>query len=82
MADPIHQFQLKTIVALCSHRGTEIVFTQSSLFMFGAVALITLFMLMGTASRALVPGRLQSMVEMILRIRRQHRAEARPAMRA
>ncbi len=38
--------------------------TQSSLYMIGAVAFITLFMMMGTAGRAMVPGRLQSMVEM------------------
>jgi F-type H+-transporting ATPase subunit a len=62
--DPIHQFQLKNIVSLGHIGNTEFVFTQSSLYMFGAVALITLFILMGTATRGLVPGRLQSMVEL------------------
>ena len=62
--DPIHQFQLKNIVSLGHIGNTEFVFTQSSLYMFGAVALITLFILLGTSSRGLVPGRLQSMVEL------------------
>lgn len=64
MADPIHQFQLKNIATLGHLGNQEIVFTQSSLFMLVAVGVITLFMLAGTAGRGLVPGRLQSMVEL------------------
>lgn len=64
MADPIHQFELKTIASLGKIGGSEIAFTNSSLYMLGAVGLITLFMLWGTSSRAMVPGRLQSMVEL------------------
>jgi F-type H+-transporting ATPase subunit a len=62
--DPIHQFQLKNLVSLGHIGNMEFVFTQSSLYMFGAVALITLFIVLGTSSRGLVPGRLQSMVEL------------------
>jgi F-type H+-transporting ATPase subunit a len=62
--DPIHQFQLKNLVSLGHIGNQEFVFTQSSLYMFGAVALITLFIVLGTSSRGLVPGRLQSMVEL------------------
>ena len=65
MADPIHQFQLVKIgQPLFKIGATDVVLTQSSLYMIGAVAFITLFMMMGTAGRAMVPGRLQSMVEM------------------
>ena len=65
MADPIHQFQLVKIgQPLFKIGATDVVLTQSSVYMIGAVAFITLFMMMGTAGRAMVPGRLQSMVEM------------------
>jgi len=64
MADPIHQFELKTIATLGKIGGSQIAFTNSSLYMLGAVGLITLFMLWGTSSRAMVPGRIQSMVEL------------------
>ncbi|MCP8939255.1 F0F1 ATP synthase subunit A [Alsobacter sp. SYSU M60028] len=64
--DPIHQFQLVKIGQPLFHiGGTEVVLTQSSLYMIGAVALITIVMLMGTAGRSLVPGRLQSLVEVM-----------------
>lgn len=62
--DPIHQFQLKNIVSLGHIGHSEIVLTQSAIYMIGAVAFITLLMVMGTASRSLVPGRVQSLVEM------------------
>ena len=64
MADPIHQFELKTIQSLGKIGGMEIAFTNSALFMFLAVGLITIFMLGGTSGRGMVPGRLQYMVEM------------------
>ena len=46
------------------HRRDEIAFTNSALFMLIALSLILLLMLGATASRALVPGRLQSVAEM------------------
>ena len=65
MADPIHQFQLVKIgQPLFKIGATDVVLTQSSVYMIGAVAFNTLFMMMGTAGRAMVPGRQQTMVEM------------------
>jgi F-type H+-transporting ATPase subunit a len=43
---------------------TEIVFSQASLYMLAAVALITLLTFLATRRNALVPGRIQSFVEM------------------
>lgn len=57
MADPIHQFQLQPVVP-------AIGLTQSGLYMIGAVVVITGAMVAATRGSALVPGRLQSMVEM------------------
>jgi F-type H+-transporting ATPase subunit a len=62
--DPIHQFQLKNFVSLGHIGHTEIVLTNSAIYMIGAVVAITLFILLGTSTRSVVPGRLQSMVEM------------------
>jgi F-type H+-transporting ATPase subunit a len=64
MADPIHQFELKPIVSLGRVGNTEIVFTQSGLYMIAAVALISLLTYLATRRNALVPGRIQSLVEM------------------
>jgi F-type H+-transporting ATPase subunit a len=64
MADPIHQFELKPIVSLGRVGNTEIVFTQSGLYMIAAVALISLLTYLATHRNALVPGRIQSLVEM------------------
>ena len=62
--DPIHQFELKPIFTLGRIGNTEIVFTQASLYMLAAVALITLLTYLATRRNALVPGRIQSFVEM------------------
>jgi F-type H+-transporting ATPase subunit a len=64
MADPIHQFEIKNIVTLGHIGGQEIAFTNSALYMLIAVGVITLLMLGTTASRSLVPGRLQSIAEL------------------
>lgn len=64
MADPIHQFEIKKIVTLGQVGGHEIAFTNSSLYMVIAVAVISLLMLGTTGRRALVPGRLQSIAEL------------------
>lgn len=57
--DPIHQFQIVPLIG-----DGPIAFTNSALYMGLTVAAITGFMLLGTAGRALVPGRLQSLAEM------------------
>ena len=64
MADPIHQFEIQKIFTIGQIGGSEIAFTNSAAFMVTTVVAITLFMLLTTASRSLVPGRLQSMSEM------------------
>jgi F-type H+-transporting ATPase subunit a len=63
-ADPIHQFQITKYFTLGHIGGQEIAFTNSSAYMFAAVAIISLLMIAGTARRQLVPGRLQSLAEL------------------
>src|SRR6266705_387884 len=63
-ADPIHQFQITKLFTLGHIGGQEIAFTNSSAYMFGSVALISLLMIGGVAGRQLVPGRIQSMAEL------------------
>jgi F-type H+-transporting ATPase subunit a len=60
---PLAQFIVKPIIPL--HVGRlDLSFTNASLFMLIAVGLIWLFVASGMRARALVPGRLQSAVEM------------------
>jgi F-type H+-transporting ATPase subunit a len=61
--DPIHQFEIKNFFVLTRIGGHEIAFTNSALYMVLAVAVISLLMIGATASRALVPGRMQSIAE-------------------
>jgi len=61
--NPLDQFRIERTVPL-EAGGFDISFTNSSLYMVVAVALITLFMVLGSRQRALVPGRWQSMVEL------------------
>ena len=61
--DPIHQFEIKTLFPIMRIGATEIAFTNSALFMLVGLTVILLFMLGATRSRALVPGRLQTVVE-------------------
>jgi len=58
MASPIEQFQIKPIIPAIN-------FTNSSLFMVGAVALIVGGFMLATRKRALVPGRGQSTAEIL-----------------
>jgi F-type H+-transporting ATPase subunit a len=62
--DPIHQFQIKNLLTFGHIGGAEIAFTNSALFMLIALAVIAALMIGATSSRALVPGRLQSIAEM------------------
>ncbi len=64
MEDPIHQFEIIKYVTLGHIGGHEIAVTNSALFMAIAVAGISLLLIGSTASRSLVPGRLQSVAEM------------------
>src|SRR5664279_6211837 len=62
-ADPIHQFQIHKLFTIGHIGGQEIAFTNSSAYMFGSVAIISLLMIGGSAGRQLVPGRFQSVAE-------------------
>ena len=62
--DPIHQFKINNLVPLFTFHGHEIAFTNSALYMLIIVLLVSALLIGGTAQRALVPGRLQSITEM------------------
>jgi len=63
MGDPIHQFELKHWLSLGHIGPYEIAFTNSALFMIIALLATAALMLIPTRSRALVPGRFQSIAE-------------------
>jgi F-type H+-transporting ATPase subunit a len=63
MIDPIEQFHIEKLFTIGHIGNQEIAFTNSSAYMFGSVALISLLMIGGAAGRKLVPGRIQSVVE-------------------
>jgi F-type H+-transporting ATPase subunit a len=62
--DPIDQFEISKFFTIGKIGLREIAFTNSALFMVIAVAGIALLMIGMTRSRALVPGRLQSLAEL------------------
>src|SRR5205085_6504972 len=64
MIDPIEQFNIEKIFTIGHIGNQEIAFTNSSAYMFGSVALISLLMIGGVAGRQLVPGRIQTMAEL------------------
>ena len=61
--DPIHQFRIEPIIPL-HIGGLDLSFTNSSLFMVIALAIVVLLMVVGTGGGALVPGKMQSAAEM------------------
>jgi F-type H+-transporting ATPase subunit a len=61
--DPIHQFGITNLVTFGHIGGHEIAFTNSALFMAIAVVGIAALLVGGSAARALVPGRMQSVAE-------------------
>jgi F-type H+-transporting ATPase subunit a len=62
MPDPIHQFEIKRLVPF-ELFGYDASFTNSSLYMVIAVALIVGFLVYAMRGRALVPTRIQSIAE-------------------
>jgi F-type H+-transporting ATPase subunit a len=64
MADPIHQFEINKIFTIGHVGGQEIAFTNSSLFMVISVGIIGALLVGATASRSVVPGRMQSLAEL------------------
>jgi F-type H+-transporting ATPase subunit a len=64
MADPIHQFEIHSLIPLGHIGGHEIAFTNSSLYMAIIVLIIAALLIGASAPRALVPGRMQSIAEL------------------
>jgi len=64
MFDPIEQFNIEKIFTIGHIGNQEIAFTNSSAYMFGTVAIISLLMIGGVSQKQLVPGRVQSMAEL------------------
>ncbi|TWS97079.1 F0F1 ATP synthase subunit A [Reyranella sp. CPCC 100927] len=63
MASPIEQFKIERLIPI-KLGNVDISYTNSALWMTIAVVVVTLFLVLGTRQRALVPGRWQSMAEM------------------
>lgn len=63
MANPIEQFEIKTLVDI-NLAGIDASLTNAGAFMVMTVVSVTLFLVMGMGKRALVPGRWQSMAEL------------------
>lgn len=61
--DPTHQFLIQKIVPL-QVGGYDVSFTNASLFMVATVAVASGFLYFSSSSRALIPGRSQSLAEM------------------
>jgi F-type H+-transporting ATPase subunit a len=64
MAGPIEQFEIKPLLELTAG-GVDLSFTNSSAYMVLTVALASGLLLIGTAKRSLVPGRWQSVSEVL-----------------
>lgn len=64
MAGPIEQFEIKPLLELTAC-GVDLSFTNSSAYMVLTVALAAGLLLIGTAKRSLVPGRWQSVSEVL-----------------
>jgi F-type H+-transporting ATPase subunit a len=63
VADPLHQFQIHEIVPIIIGK-LNVSFTNSSLWMVLAVVGVYLLLSIGSRQGSMVPGRLQSVVEM------------------
>jgi len=61
---PISQFELKTLVPIKLF-GVDASFTNSSAFMVLTTGAVAAFLMMAMSNRSLVPGRLQSVAELI-----------------
>ncbi|MEJ0061618.1 MAG: F0F1 ATP synthase subunit A [Alphaproteobacteria bacterium] len=60
---PLQQFEIKTLIPLPHVAGMDLSFTNAALFMFIAVAVSAGLILIGMKPKAVVPGRLQMLVE-------------------
>jgi len=64
VASPIEQFEIKKLLPL-KVGGLDASFTNASAFMLTAVVLTSAFLIFAMRNRALVPGRTQSLAEMV-----------------
>jgi F-type H+-transporting ATPase subunit a len=64
MHSPVEQFEIKPLVEL-TLGGYDVSFTNSSLFMLLALGVSSLFLVSVMRRRAMVPGRMQSLAEMM-----------------
>lgn len=64
MANPVEQFKIEPLIPL-EIGGVDVSFTNSSLWMVVAVILSTAFLTLSVSGRALIPGRWQSMAELM-----------------
>ena len=62
--DPIHQFKIQDWAPIFTIHGHQIALTNSAVFMLIIIVLVSALLIGGTAPRAMVPGRLQSVAEM------------------
>lgn len=80
--DPIHQFEIQRKLPL-EIAGLDASITNSSLWMLGVVAALSLFLMLAMRRAAAVPGRMQSMAELLYEfvanmVRENVGAEGRP----
>ncbi len=61
--DPIEQFGITRFLEM-KPLGVDASFTNASLFMIVILGLVSLVMILGTSSKSIVPGRIQSLAEM------------------
>lgn len=61
---PLEQFKINPLVDL-QLGGVDISFTNSAAMMVASIVLVTLFLTLGSRGRALVPGRWQSLAELV-----------------
>ena len=64
MANPVEQFRIEPLVPL-EVGGVNVSFTNSALFMVVSICLVTAFLTLSVRGRALIPGRWQSMAEVL-----------------
>ncbi|MBP6952629.1 MAG: F0F1 ATP synthase subunit A [Alphaproteobacteria bacterium] len=64
MFDPLHQFEIHSLISF-QIKGIDLSFTNSSLFMVIAVLATTIFLVGGMSRSQLIPGRWQSMTEIM-----------------
>ncbi len=64
MASPLHQFEIVELAPI-SIGGVNLSYTNSALWMTIAIIVVTTFLVVAMTNRQLVPGRLQSMAEVL-----------------